>query len=138
MRFFCACVLHLRFGQGAFVHLLVLVERDSINLHRYGRHHIRRLLIHDKRIKRTYINLPVADNICCYELASAIGIIKRLHRSILDAVKLTDHRFHLLKFDAETADLHLTVLTPDELYRTVLTVTNYITCAIDAQAVVAG
>ena len=138
MHFFCAIVLHLRFGQGAFVHFLVLVERDSINLHRYGWHHIRRLLIHDKRVKRTYINLPVADNICCYELASAIGVIKGLHRSILDAVKLTDHRFHLFEFDAETANLHLTVLTPDELYRTVLTVTNYITCAIDAQAVVAG
>ena len=44
----CLHSLLLRLWQCLFVHLLILVQRNSLYLHRYGRHHVWWLLVEDE------------------------------------------------------------------------------------------
>ena len=122
------------FGQRTFVHFLVLVERDGVNLHRYGRYHVWRLAVHDKGVEGLYVNLLVADHVSGYVLAS-VGVVKRLHGSILDARKLANDGFHLFEFDTETADLDLSVAPAFKLDVSVFAVTDYISGLVAAQTV---
>ncbi len=103
-----------RFRKGFLVHFLVLVERNAVDLHRHGRHHIRWLLVEDKIVQSVDVHLLVADDIGRDEFAASF-LVERLHRSILDVRELTDDSLHFLQFDAEAADFHLTVLTSHKL-----------------------
>ena len=127
--------LSLWLRQRPFVHFLVLVEWNSINLHRHRRHHIWRLLIHDKGIKRLGIYLLIAHHVRRDELTAALRKIERLHGSILDTLELTDDCLYLLEFDTETADLDLTVLTSDELDGSVFAVTDDIARAVTSDSI---
>ena len=123
------CALHLRGRQGALVHFLVLVKRNSVNLHGHRGNHIRRFLVEYKGIERIDIDLRVAHHISGDELTAG-GIIEGLDGCVLDALELADDRFDLFKPDTETADLDLTVLASDELNRSVLAVTDDVARAI--------
>ncbi len=120
-----------RFGQGALVHLLVLVERDGINLHRHSRNHIRRLLIQDEVVQCLDINGLVTHDVGCNEFAAAL-LVKCLNRGILDAGELADDTLDLLELDAETAYLDLAVTASHKLDVTRWQVAHDIARAVDA------
>ena len=102
--------------QGTLVHLLVLIQGDGLNLHRHGRHHVRRLLIHDEVVQSLYVYLLIADDVGSDELTSAASfLIEGLHGSVLDAREFADDCLHLFQLDAEATDLHLSVATAYEL-----------------------
>ena len=117
------------FWQGAFVYFLIRVERNSVNLHCYRRHHIRRFAVTDKGVEFVDIDLLVADDIGSDELTT-VGIVESLHGSIFDTRELADDGFHLFEFDTEPADLHLSVASADELDVSVLAVVNDIASLI--------
>ena len=54
----CHGLCRFLFGlwQGFLVHLLVLVQRNGIYLHRDGRYHIRGLLVEDEVVQRIDVN----------------------------------------------------------------------------------
>jgi len=118
-------------GQRLAVHLLVLVERDGVNLHCGGRNHVRRFLLADEVVELLDVDLLVADDVGGDVLA-AILIVEGLHRGILDAGELADDGLHLLQLDAEATDLHLAVLAPDKLDVAVREVTDDVAGAVDA------
>ena len=129
-------IIRLRFGlrQGTLVHFLVLIQGNGIDLHRHGRHHIRRFLIHDEGIERLDIDLLIADDICGDELTTT-RIVKGLDGRILDAFELTNDSFDFFELDTETADLDLSILAADELDLAVMAVTHDIAGAINTFAV---
>ena len=87
--------LDLRSGKGAPIDLLVLIQRDGINLHSGSRHHVRRLTLFDKLVKLLNINFFVTDHIGCYEF-SAARIVEGLDCSVLDSLEFTNHRLYFL------------------------------------------
>ena len=107
------CLL-LRLRQRALIDFLVLVERNGINLHRHGGHHVGRFLVEDELIECLDVNGLVAHHVGCNELAAAI-FVESLHRGILDTREFADDALHLFQFDAETANLHLSVAASHEL-----------------------
>ena len=125
-----------RFGlrQGTFIDFLVRVERYSVNLHRYRRHHVRRFAVGDEGIEFVDIDLLVADDIGSDEL-TAIRVIEGLYGSILDAGELANDGFDLFELDTETADLHLSVPSADKLNIAVLAVVNDVAGFVATQAV---
>ena len=98
--------------QRPLIHLLILIQRDGLNLHGGSRDHIGWLLVEDEVVQRLDIYLLVADDIGRNKLTAATSfLIEGLNRSILDARELTNHSFYLLQLDTETANLHLSVAT---------------------------
>ena len=104
-----------RLGQGALVHLLVLVQGDGVNLHRHGGNHIGRLLVKDEAVQSLDVHLLVADDIGSHELSVSTFLVEGLHGGILDAGELADDGLDLFQFDAEAADFHLSVATAHKL-----------------------
>ena len=100
--------LLLGFGQSTLVHLLVLVERNGVNLHRDSRNHIWRLFVENEVVQSIDVDGLVAHDVSCDEFAATF-FVKGLYRSILDARELADDAFHLFEFDAEATNLHLTI-----------------------------
>ena len=121
--------------QGFLVHLLVLVQRDGINLHGYGRHHIRWLLVEDKAVQCLDVHLFIADDVCSNEFSSTL-FVKGLHGSVLDARELAYDCFHFFQLDTETANLYLTVATSYELDVTRREVAHDISRTINARILV--
>ena len=117
--------LYLRCGKGTTVHLLILVQRNSGNLHGCSRHHIRRLALTDKGIQRLDIKLLVTHHVCGNKL-TAVGVVESLHGGILDVREFANHRFHLLQLNAEATDLHLTIAASYELDITISQVAHHI------------
>ena len=76
--------------------------------------------------------MGIADDIGRNELAVASLIIEGLNGSILDAGELADDGLHLLQFDAETTDLHLTVTTTYKLDVAIAQIADDIAGLIDA------
>ena len=124
----------LRSRQRTFVHFLVLVQRDDINLHGRSRYHVRRFAITDEGIECLDVNLGVADYIGGDELPS-VGVVKGLDGSVVDARELTDDGFYLFELDTETADLDLTVLPSDKLNVSVLQIAHDVTCSVAAKII---
>ena len=109
-------VAPFRLGQRTLVHLLVLVQRDGVNLHRDSGHHIGRLLLEDEVVQGLDVYLLVADDVGGNELATALALhIEGLDRGVLDAGELTDDGLDLFQLDAEATNLHLSVTTAYEL-----------------------
>ena len=102
------------FGKGFLVHLLVLVQRNTVNLHRYSRHHVWWFLVEDEVVQRLYVHLLVTDDVSSNEL-SATFLIEGLHSNILNAWVLADDSLHFRKLNTETANLHLSVATTYKL-----------------------
>ena len=116
--------------EGTFVHLLVLIQRNGINLHGDGWYHIRRLFIENKLIESIYIDGLITNNICCNKLATAL-IVESLHSSILDTRELADDSLYFLQFNTETSNLDLPVTAPYELDITRRQISNDVTSSID-------
>ena len=120
-----------RFWQGFFVHLLVLVQRNLVNLHGHSRHHIRWFLVEDEVVEGLDIDLLIADDIGCDELSCASLLIEGLNGGILDAWELTDHSLHFFQFDAEATNLHLSILASNELDIAVGQIADDVACTIN-------
>ena len=101
-------------GQCLLVHLLVLVQRNGVNLHRGSRNHVRRLLLADEGIEILDVHLLVAHDIGS-DILAAVVVVEGLYGDIFHARILTDDGLDLFQLDAEAANLHLSVLTSDEL-----------------------
>ena len=125
------------FGQGALVHLLVLVERDGIDLHGHGGHHIGRFLVEDEVVERLDVDGLVAHDVGSDELAAAF-LVEGLNGGILDARELADDAFHLLELDAETANLDLAVAASHKLNVATGQIAHNVAGAIDAAVFLAG
>ena len=87
--------LLLRLRQCLFIDFLILIQRDSVNLHRHGRHHIRWFPLHDKAIHLFYIYLIIRYNISSDKFTTPF-FIKGLHGGILNARELTYNALHFL------------------------------------------
>ena len=118
-------------GQHLAVHLLVLVQRDAVNLHRRGRNHVRWFLLSYELVQLFHIHRLAAHHVCRNEL-SARRAVKGLHRSVADAGELAYDGLNLLQFYAEAAYLHLSVPAPHELYIAVGQVAHNVAGAITA------
>ena len=127
--FYCHGFL-LRYWQRLLIHFLVLVEWDSIDLHGHGRHHVGRFFLKNEVVQCLNIHLFVTYHVCSDEFATAL-VIKGLHRGILNARELSDDGFHLFQLNAETANLHLSVATANELDVAIGEVANDVARAID-------
>ena len=117
--------------QGFAVDLLVLVQRNGVNLHRGSRHHIRRLLVENELVQCLHIYLLVTNDISSNILA-AILIVEGLYGSILNARILTDDSLHFLQFDAEAANLHLSIFSSYKLDVAIGQIAHNIACTIAA------
>ena len=111
------------------IHLLVLVQRNSVNLHRHSRHHIWRLLVEDKVVHGLNLHLLIADDVGSNEFTTVL-VIESLYGSILNARELANNGLHLFQLDAETTNLHLTVSATYKLDISVRQVAHNITSAI--------
>ena len=129
--------LLFRYGQGALVHLLVLVQWNLFNLHRHSRHHVGWLLFQDKVVEGIYVNLLITDDVGRDEL-TAVRIIESLHRGILDARELADNGLHFLQLDAETTDLHLAIPAANKLDVAVGQIAHNIACTIGTDVFLLG
>ena len=117
--------LGLRFGQGLYIHLLVYVEGDGVYLHGNRRHHVRGFLAGDELVQLLDVDLLGAHDVGCQELAGAhAGLVKGLHRHILDVREFPNDGLHFLELDAETADLDLAVLSAHKFYLSVFPLTD--------------
>ena len=125
-----ATALALRFGQRTLVYFLILIQWDSIDLHGHSGYHVWRFLVENKLIEGFNINFLVTDDVSGNELSTAL-FVKGLYGGILDTGEFTDDSLYLLQFDAETANLHLSVTSANELYVAAGEVTHDVTRAID-------
>ena len=116
--------------EGTFVHLLVLIQGNGINLHGDSWYHIRRLFIENKLIESIYIDSLITNNICCNKLATAL-IVESLHSRILDTRELADDTLYFLQFDTETSNLDLPVTAPYELDITRRQISNDVASSIN-------
>ena len=101
-------------GQCLLVHLLILVERNLVYLHRHCGHHIRRFPLLDEGIETLNIHLLIANDIGADELTATRGI-KGLNCGILYLRIFAYDSLHLGEFDAEPANLHLGILATHKL-----------------------
>ena len=129
--------LLLGLGQRALVHLLVLVERNGVDLHRHGRNHVGWLLVEDEVVERLDVDGRVAHDVGSDKLAATF-LVKGLNRCVLDARELADDAFHLLELDAETANLHLAVAASHKLNVATGQIAHNVAGAIDAAVFLAG
>ena len=109
-------LLHFRLRQRTLVHLLVLVQWNSVNLHRHGRYHVRWLLVEDEVIQCLDVYLLVADDIGSNKLTGTLAFhVEGLYGGVLDARELADDGLYFFQLNAGTTNLHLSVATTYEL-----------------------
>ena len=130
-RLFAAVTLYLWFGQFTFRHLAVYIVRYLLNLHCDSRNHIWRLLRPDVGVKLFNVNSSVCHNVCSQEF-SASRVVKRLNCGILNALELTYHLFNLCKLNAESAYLHLSVISAHKVNVAVWQIAYHIASSIHA------
>ena len=109
-----------------------MVQRNSLNLHCYGRHHVWWFLVKDETVQSLNVHLFVADDVSSDKL-TAVLVIESLHGSVVDAGELADYCFHLFQFDTETANLNLTILASHKLNVAVGQITDDVTGAVAAR-----
>ena len=134
----------LRFRKRLPIDFLVDIQRNGLDLHRHGRHHIRRLAFQDERIQSIDVHGSVTNDICSDELACSLPfLVEGLDRSVTDARELPDDALHLFELDAESPDLDLHILPADELDITIGTVAHDVSrpvrlpvCGIVAERIV--
>ena len=120
-----------RLRQCPLIYFLVLIQRDSVNLHCDGRHHVWRFLVEDEIVQRFNVDLFIADDVCGYKLAARSLFVESLHSGILDAGELADDCLNFFQFDTETAYLHLSVAATHELYVAIRQEAHNVASAID-------
>ena len=129
----CLAFFRLGFGKGLYVHLLVYVQGDGVNLHGYGRNHVRGLFAGDEGVQLLDIHLLGAYHIGGEEFAGAYaGLVKSLYRNVFYAGEFPDNSLHLLEFDAEAANFHLSVFSAHVFYLSVLPFPDNVSGAVCA------
>ena len=123
--------------EGFLVHLLVLVERNPVDLHRYSGHHVRRFLLHDEVVQCLDVNGFISNNIGCDELAAAL-LVEGLHGGVLDTWELADDTLDLFELDAESTNLDLSVLASHELDVAIREIAHDVAGAVDVRVFLAG
>ena len=123
--------LSLRYWQCLLIYLLVLVQRNSVNLHRHCRYHIRRFSIQNKSMQLLYVNGIIRHHIRCQEFSTAHSI-KICHCGILNTRILTDYTLHFRQLNTETTDLHLSVISTNKIDAAIRQETYNVPCLIDA------
>ena len=131
----CRFLFGLR--KGFLVHLLVLVERDTVDLHRHGGHHIWRLLLQDEIVQGFDVNLLICDDISRDKFATTL-FVKSLHSGVLNAGELKNDAFNLFEFDTKTANFHLPILTSHELDVTIRKIAHDIASTVYMRVFFAG
>ena len=119
------------------IHLLVLVQRDGVNLHRGSRNHVGRLLLADEGVQLLDVHLLITDDIGCNVLA-AVLVVEGLDGGILDAWELADDSLHLLQLDAEATNLNLSVTTPHKLDVAISQIAHDVARTIDTAVFLVG
>ena len=119
-------------GQGLFIYLLILVQRDGVQLHGHGRHHIGRLFRTDEGMERINIHYIIGDNVGSEILFPCTRILKGLHRCVLNAWELSDNPLHLGQLNSESPHLNLSVVSPDEVHLATGQQAHYIAAAVGA------
>ena len=127
-------LFQFRLRKRLFVDLLIDGQRDLIDLHHHGGHHIGGLLAFDILCERVDIDLAAADHERRQILAAALVIV-RLYRDVADALKAADDRFDLLGLNAEAADLDLSVLSADKFDIAALSVADDVAGMVHAEFV---
>ena len=101
--------------KGFFIYLLILVQRDLVDLHGNCRNHIWRLGFFDEIIQFTYVNLAVGYHVSCNIFSAAIWIVKSNYGCVLYAFVSSDHFLNLGKLNSEASDLNLGILSSNDL-----------------------
>ena len=94
-------------------------------------------MVEDEIVECLDVNLLICNDIGGNKLATTL-IIESLHRGILNAWELANDGLHLLQFDAEATNLHLSVLAAYKLDVTVGEIAHNIACAIGANVFLLG
>ena len=106
--------LHLRLGQGTCVYLAVGCQRHLVKLHIGCGHHVVGEFLGEVVAQGIAVNLPVGGIVGAEMLhATYLPYHHALHAYPL---VLTHKRLYLAQFDAEAAQLHLTVDTAEVFY----------------------
>ena len=108
---------------------MVLVERDTVDLHRDRGNHIGRLVLLDELAHRFNIDRLVRYYIRG-DIFAAAGLVKRLYGGVFYSGELADNALDLAELDAEAADLDLTVVSADKVDISVAHNANYIARAV--------
>ena len=119
------------------IHLLVLIQRDGVNLHGGCRNHVGGFLFANEGVQFLDVHLFIADDIGCDVLATVL-IVESLDGSILYACKLANDSFYLLQLDAEATDLHLSVATPHKLDVTISQIAYNVAGTVDTAIFLVG
>ena len=98
--------LLVRFGKCPPVHLLVLIQRNLLDLHDGFRDHVGWFLLRNKLPQSVLIKLCVRNQIGGQVLPAGWRV-ESLYGGIRNTRELTDDFFHLRQLDAEPADLNL-------------------------------
>ena len=101
--------------KGFFVYLLVLIQRNLVDLHGNCRNHIWRLGFFDEIIQLIYVNLTVRYYISCNVFSTAIRIIKSYYGRILYAFVSSYDLLNLGKLNSKASDLNLGVFSSNDL-----------------------
>ena len=134
--FFRLLGLRLRLGQGLHIDFLVDIEGDGLNLHRDGGHHIRGFLPGDEFVQFQDVDFLGTHDVGGQVFSGAgARFVEGLDGDVLDAREFPDDGFHFLEFDAEPANLHLTVFAAHKLDFPVFAHTDDVAGAVDAGVV---
>ena len=101
--------------KGFFVYLLILVQRNLVDLHGNCRNHVWRLGFFDEIIQFTYVNLSVGYHVSCNIFSAAIWIVKSNYGCVLYAFVSSDHFLNLGKLNSKASDLNLGVFSSNDL-----------------------
>ncbi|CAH1206510.1 hypothetical protein PAECIP111893_02585 [Paenibacillus plantiphilus] len=115
VRHTCRPLLRLR--QRFAVELAIGRQRQVLQRHEGGRHHVRRQLPLQRRLHLSsrFSFLACCRRDVCAQIQAAIPILSRHHRCFADGRFLQDRRFDLSKLDPIPPDLHLLVDSPQIL-----------------------
>ena len=104
--------VRLDFGKLAPVELTVYIQRDCVDLHCGGRHHVWRLVFQNEIIELLNVNFTVGNDVCVNALSAALKSLGN-NCTVGDSVVIADNFINLGKLDTEASDFYLTVISAD-------------------------
>ncbi len=121
----------LRFGKGLSVHLAVRRQRQRVQHHVRGRHHVLRQPLLQMRAQTAGLQRCALLRRHVRHQALALGaVLSRDDDGLADAQVLRQRCLHLSQFDAEATHLHLRVSPAQELQRPVHAPSHHVARAV--------